>query len=509
MLIGESFSIVFTLIAGGIFLQFSGQFGRSTGARLSEVSLSLVLGFYLIGLIQTGFNGGGIPVSQADVDYVFTSPVKTTEMFAAKILINSLTVLLAFPPLFVLYFRSSQFYGTSFVAPIVAGLVTLVYFITGLFLSADVTLSLRPNDEKRLSLLKNIFIGLVLIISLVPLGLLLPGTPPEVANAIRILPSGVTAEISAGIVAGLSFGLERYTLDFLILSGWFVLFLIVGVRLSRRQFYELLRMPDATSLGGRKSGGEVSQLDPQGRSVWSVVRRKENILMRRTKETRGRAINAVILTVFLVVYSLAGTFESSPTSFLLILFIIGSFGSGNASSWMEKERLWILKTSAISLRKYVRHVFLARVRPLLLYLTPGILVVAALLVPGDLGQPSLLLSIVMALVAAVEISAITLAGSMYFTSRYSQSTTDDILSSQTQDLADIRRFLLQTIVNLALVAPLMLLVLGSGTVLTLLGKGSIIVAAIALSGAALSYTVTGINTLLNKAGDIIRQREDL
>jgi hypothetical protein len=508
MLIGESFSIVFTLLAGGIFLQFSSQFGRSTGAQLSEVSLSLVLGLYLIGLIQTGFNGGGIPVSQADVDYVFTSPVKTTEMFAAKILINSLTVLLAFPPLFVLYFRSSQFYGTPLVTAIVAGLVTLVYFLTGLFLSADVTLSLRPNDEKRLSLLKNIFIGLVLIISLVPLGLLLPGNPPAVANVIRILPSGVTAEISAGIVAGLSLGLERYTLDFLILSGWFVLFLIVGVRLSRRQFYELLRMPDAADLSGGKSR-EVSQLNPRGRSVWSVVRRKENILMRRTKETRGRAINAIILSVFLVVYSLAGTFESSPTSFLLILFIIGSFGSGNASSWMEKERLWILKTSAISLRKYVRHVFLARVLPLLLYLTPAVLVVGALLVPGDLGQPSLFLGIIMALVAAVEISAITLAGSMYFTSRYSQSTTDDILSSQTQDLADIRRFLLQTVVNLALVAPLMLLVLVSGTVWALFGKGSILVAAIALSGAALGYTVIGISTLLNKAGDIIRRREDL
>ena len=139
-------------------------------------------------------------------------------------------------------------------------------------------------------------------------------------------------------------------------------------------------------LSGKKV---VSKLRPEGKSMGSIVRAKERILMGRTKEYRSLVFSALVLSVFMVIYSLAGTFTSSPTSFLFILFIIGSFGSGNAMSWIGKERLWILKTSSVSLRSYVKNVYLARVVPLLLFLTPAIAVAALLLLPQTWGNQKL------------------------------------------------------------------------------------------------------------------------
>src|SRR5438552_14468942 len=63
----------------------------------------------------------------------------------------------------------------------------------------------------------------------------------------------------------------------------------------------------------------------------------------------------------MIIYALSGSFQSSPTPFLFILFIVGSFGSGTASRWIEKERLWILKSSPVSMRRYVKEVYRARV----------------------------------------------------------------------------------------------------------------------------------------------------
>ena len=74
MLVGEAFGLVFVLFAGGTFLSFSP--GSTSEGGISDASLSLLFAFFLVGLIQSGFNGSGLPVSSADVDYVFTSPVK-------------------------------------------------------------------------------------------------------------------------------------------------------------------------------------------------------------------------------------------------------------------------------------------------------------------------------------------------------------------------------------------------------------------------------------------------
>src|SRR5436853_7596822 len=93
----------------------------------------------------------------------------------------------------------------------------------------------------------------------------------------------------------------------------------------------------------------------------------------------------MFLSGFLVIYALSGSFQSSPTSFLFILFIIGSFGSGTASRWIEKERLWILKSSPVSMRRYVKEVYRARGAPLLFYLLP---VTVAARAPLVLRQPS-------------------------------------------------------------------------------------------------------------------------
>src|SRR6266571_2776290 len=328
LIIGEAFSVVFILFGSSTYLSFSNRVGLTTG--LSEVAGSLVLALYLVGLIQSGFNGGGLPVSSSDVDYVFTSPVPPREVFAAKVLLNSLTtVLFGFPPIIVLYLRFSAYYHTPITAAILAGLVTLVFLVIGLLLAADITLSLGRGIGERKKLWRNLFIGLV------------SGTPG---------------------------GLD-YIVDLLLLFAWLGGFLVLGVRMARGHFYELL---EVSTPGGEKFDhpNQTSRLDPRGKSIWSIVRLKEKILISRTREARALFINAMFLSGFLVIYALSGSFQSSPTSFLFILFIIGSFGSGTASRWIEKERLWILKSSPVSMRRYVKGVYRARVAPLLIYLIP-------------------------------------------------------------------------------------------------------------------------------------------
>jgi len=217
----------------------------------------------------------------------------------------------------------------------------------------------------------------------------------------------------------------------------------------------------------------------------------------------------MFLSGFLVIYALSGSFQSSPTSFLFILFIIGSFGSGTASRWIEKERLWILKSSPVSMRRYVKEVFRARITPLLFYLTPITVAVGVPLVLSELGEPSLLLGVILALPGALEIASITMAGGMYFASKYGQSSTDDILSSQAQELADVRRFLFQTVINLIMISPLILLVLVSETLATSVGRESLLGLATGLVIVSLAFSGFSINFLLNKAGDAVSRREDL
>src|SRR5439155_449018 len=85
--------------------------------------------------------GSGLPVNSSDVDYVFTSPVPPREVFGAKILLNSLTtILFGFPPILVLYLRFSAYYRTGWPVAILAGMVTLVFLVIGLLLSADISM---------------------------------------------------------------------------------------------------------------------------------------------------------------------------------------------------------------------------------------------------------------------------------------------------------------------------------------------------------------------------------
>src|SRR6266550_11929 len=476
LIIGEAFSVVFILFGSSTYLSFSNRVGLTTG--LSEVAGSLVLALYLVGLIQSGFNGGGLPVSSSDVDYVFTSPVPPREVFAAKVLLNSLTtVLFGFPPIIVLYLRFSAYYHTPVTAAILAGLVTLVFLV------------------------------LVLVLSLLPITLLIPGIPVEIADVTRLLPNGLAAIVSVGLVSGTPGGVD-YLVDLLLLFAWLGGFLVLGVRMARGHFYELL---EVSTPGGEKFDhpNQTSRLDPRGKSIWSIVRLKEKILISRTREARALFINAMFLSGFLVIYALSGSFQSSPTSFLFILFIIGSFGSGTASRWIEKERLWILKSSPVSMRRYVKEVYRARVAPLLIYLIPVTIAVGVPLVLSQLSTPSLLLGVVLALPGALEIAGITMAGGMYFASRYGQSSADDILSSQAQELADIRRFLFQTIINLIMVSPIILLVLVSEAVATILGPGAIPLITVGLVSVSIVFTGLSINLLLNRAGDAVTRREDL
>jgi len=329
----------------------------------------------------------------------------------------------------------------------------------------------------------------------------------EVAEVTRVLPNGLAAAVSVGLVSGTREGLA-YLADLLLLFAWLGGVLVLGVRMSRGHFYDLLEVP-AANAEKFDHPNHTSRLDPKGKSIWAIVRLKEKIMISRTREARAQFISAVFLSGFMIIYALSGSFQSSPTSFLFILFIIGSFGSGTASRWIEKERLWILKSSPLSMRRYVKEVYRARVAPLLLYLVPVTVAVGVPLILGGLSQPSFLLGVILALPGALEIASITMAGGMYFASKYGQSSADDILSSQQQELADIRRFLFQTIINLVIVSPLILLVFVSETLVTILGPGYLPILAVGLVSVSILFTSLSINFLLNKAGDAVNRREDL
>src|SRR5438445_9067484 len=392
-------------------------------------------------------------------------------------------------------------------AAILAGLVTLVFLVIGLLLAADITLSLGHGIGERKKLWRNLFIVLVLVLSLLPITLLIPGIPAEVGYVTRVLPNGLAAIVSVGLVSGPPGGLD-YILDLLLLFARLGVFLVLGVRMGRRHFYELLEVstPRADKFGHPH---QTSRLEPRRKPILSIVRLKEKILISRTREARALFINAMFLSGFLVIYALSGSFQSSPTSFLFILFIIGSFGSGTASRWIEKERLWILKSSPVSMRRYVKEVYRARVAPLLIYLIPVTIAVGVPLVLSQLSTPSLLLGVILALPGALEIAGITMAGGVFFASKYGQSSTDDILSSQAQELADIRRFLFQTIINLVMVSPVILLVFVSATLVAILGPSYLPILALGLVSVSILFTSLSINFLLNKAGDAVSKREDV
>jgi len=502
ILLGEGFSIVAVLFVGTTFLSFSDRF--SLGSGISDAALTLIMSLFLVGLVESGFNGSGLPVSAADVDYVFTSPVRPREVFAAKILMNSFTtVLLSFPPVLALYLRFSFSYGTGFVNALLAGFVTLTFFAMALVLSADVTLSLGSIAKVRLRALRYALIISIVAISLIPITLLIPGTPASVGYVVQVLPSGLAAAVSTQLVRGEPWTAAS-TVQVLLLLAWLGAFVSLGLRMSRNHFYEVLQIDEpGASPEGLSKNSEVT-LETQGRSVWSVVRSKEAVVMRRTKERRSLLVSAFFLAGFMVIYSLSGIFQSSPTSFLLILFIIGSYGSGTASRWLEKERLWIIKTSAIDVRRYVKEVYRARLTPLLFILSPVALAVGIPLILSESGRPGSLLSVLLAIPGALEVASIMMGGGIYFAARYGQSTTDDMLSSQAQDLTDIRKFLFQTAINFGLVSPLMGLVLGAG----FLGSPLVLWAPL-LMAVSFVYTIVVLNYLLNAAGDSIRRREDL
>ena len=311
-----------------------------------------------------------------------------------------------------------------------------------------------------------------------------------------------------GLVNGTPFGAIQ-ALDLLLLFAWFAAFLVLGFRMSRNHFYEVLQVMDSGGPQGR--AGEGDRPAGHDREVGLVGRQAEGGAGDGPGRRRRRAllINALFLSGFMVIYSLSGVFQSSPTSFLFILFIIGSFGAGTATRWLEKERLWIIKTSDLDLRRYVRQVYRARVTPLLLVLTPVTVAVGVPLIFSEIGKEGSLLGILLSLPGALEVAAITMGGGMYFASRYGQSTTDEILSSQAQDLTDIRRFLYQTAINLGPGRA------AHGTGRRARGSGSALLGrplaplAVVLVAVSVAYTYAVLTSLLNAAGDSIRKREDL
>ena len=505
---GETFALISIAFGSQVLLSFSSKFATGGAASgFTEFSLSLIFAFILVGLLQAGFAGSGLPVTSADVDYVFTSPVRPREIFGAKVLMNSFTtIVFSFPPMVFLYIMLAMADHTSLWSALPAGVATLVFLVTGLFLSADVTLSLTSNLGPKMKLVRNAIVFGVAAMGIIPVVLLIPSVPSTLTPISQILPSGLAANLSIGLVNGAPWGLNLL-LDVMGLVIWFSGSLFLGIRMSRGHFYEVLQIYGSDNPRSTGDGKTKEMLKTAGKSIWTVVRNKETVVMQRSKERRGLLVSSLFLSSFMVIYSLAGTFQSSPTSFLFILFLVGSFGSGNASGWLEKERLWIIRTSAIDIRKYVREIYEARVTPLLLFLTPVTVAVGIPLVLGTLGQLGSF-AVLLALPTALEVAAVMMGGGMYFAARFGQSTTDDILSSQAQQLTDVKRFLYQTVVNLVLVMPLMAMVLlATGTIVAVPISPPLLAAILFV--ASLVYTLEILRRLLKSSGDRISRRDDL
>src|SRR5207249_10401559 len=114
--------------------------------------------------------------------------------------------------------RFSAYYRTGLSAALLAGMVTLVFLVIGLLLSADITLSLGRGIGQRKKMWRNLFITLVLVLTLLPITLLIPEVPGVMADAARILPNGLAATISVGLVSGTS-GTIAYLADLMLLFG--------------------------------------------------------------------------------------------------------------------------------------------------------------------------------------------------------------------------------------------------------------------------------------------------
>src|SRR5438094_9331802 len=94
------------------------------------------------------------------------------------------------------------------------------------------------------------FIVLVLVLSLLPITLLIPGIPVEIADVTRVLPNGLAAIVSVGLVSGTPGGLD-YLVDLLLLFAWLGAFLVLGLRIARGHDHELL---DVSTSGAAKFG---------------------------------------------------------------------------------------------------------------------------------------------------------------------------------------------------------------------------------------------------------------
>src|SRR5207244_6317503 len=101
--------------------------------------------------------------------------------------------------------------------------------------------SLGHGIGERKKLWRNLFIVLVLVLSLLPITLLIPGIPVEIADVTRILPNGLAAMVSVGLVSGTPGGLD-YIGDLPLLLACLGGFLVLGVRLARGSFYDLLEV---------------------------------------------------------------------------------------------------------------------------------------------------------------------------------------------------------------------------------------------------------------------------
>src|SRR5208282_6258429 len=101
----------------------------------------------------------------------------------------------------------------------------------------------------RLKPVRNALLVVVAAISLLPLGLLIPGVPAIFGQAASILPSGLAAEISYGLVSGARWNVGSL-INVVLLGAWFVALLGLGVKMSRRNFLEVLQIDDQSSDDG-------------------------------------------------------------------------------------------------------------------------------------------------------------------------------------------------------------------------------------------------------------------
>ena len=169
------------------------------------------------------------------------------------------TVLLSFPPIFALYLRFAESYGTPSCVRRPGGDGDSRLLRDGPLPERRhhpvAELEARAATE---ALQERVDGGGHRRSASCPLALLIPGAPPFLGEVVDVLPSGLAAQVSFGLVSGARWTRRTTGLASRLSVRGSSASSRLGVRMSRGQFYEVLQLEDQAASGlGRGRGARA------------------------------------------------------------------------------------------------------------------------------------------------------------------------------------------------------------------------------------------------------------